>query len=589
MRIPTIKEIGALFSSRKSERGFKDVTSVGGINSDWTLQSISDDADVWQNAYALTARCRDLFKTNPIYIKYRELLWANVFGENGIGLRMKIKETENRIVHSPDEKAALVAHEQRINRVREWAASKAGTEAQSYRAFVLADALESRSLEDVIRGKASIQIGAPDIYANELIERKFAEWQRAEYCDIRGRRSYNSMRQLRLISAVRDGDFFIRKVKDPRVNKFGFAIQLINAEWCDRWLNGKAENGNSIRMGIEYADTPWGMGKPVAFYFIKRQATDWQFSMAGSMGISQGKLHDRIPADEIIHYARAVDADSTRPAPWIAATIPKARQLDQYELAEVIAAREQACKTGWLYSDVMPEGGNAGATIDPAKGLPSVALSPGETHALPWGVKYQPNNPTHPNGNFETFRKGMMRSMTSGMPGADYNILANDLENINFSAGRLGRLDTNEMSKLIQRFDIETAETPIFEAWLEMALITGAVPLPMAKFAKFNKPHFRGRRWRQVDEVKEAQAAAMRIANKLSTRTREIEDSNSEEDFEEIVFKLAEEQMLLESLGLSSATTEDQTPAQAPVEKEDDEDGEIEEAEEEDKNQNKVS
>lgn len=564
MRIPTLKQIGALFSSPKSERGFRDVTSVGGVNADWALQSMSEDADVWQNAYALTSRCRDLFKTNPLYIKYRELLWANIFGENGIGLRMKVKETESRIIHTADEKAFLFKHEQRINRVRQWAANKAGTESQAYRAFTLADQLETRALDDVIRGKASIQIGAPDIYANELIERKFTEWQRAEHCDIRGRRSYNSMRQLRLISAVRDGDFFIRKVKDPRVNRFGFAIQLINAEWCDRWLNGKADNGNSIRMGIEYADTPWGMGKPVAFYFIKRQSTDWQFSFAGSMGGHGGMNHDRIPADEIIHYARAVDADSTRPAPWIASTIPKARQLDQYELAEVIAAREQACKTGWLYSDVLPEGGNAGATIDPQSGLPTSALQPGETHALPWGVKYQANNPTHPNGNFETFRKGMMRSMTSGMPGADYNILANDLENINFSAGRLGRLDTNEMSKLIQRFDIETAETPIFEAWLEMALITGAVPLPAIKLEKFNKPHFRGRRWRQVDEAKEAQAAAMRVANKFSTRTREIEDSNSEEDFEEIVFKLAEEEMLLDALGLSIATTADPAPAQAP-------------------------
>jgi len=415
-----------------------------------------------------------------------------------------------------------------------------------------------------------IKIGMPDVFANQLIEDKWREWQRAEFCDLRGRRTYNTLRQLRLISAVRDGDFFIRKIRSPRVNKFGFTLQLINAEWCDRWLNGVMPNGNVVRMGIEYQQTAWGMGPPVFFHFLKRQKNDWQFSMPGSMGITAGgDMHDSIPASEIIHYARPVDADSTRPAPWVAATIPKARHLDQYEISEVVAAREQACKTGWLYSDVMPEGGNAGVTIDPASGLPVSALSPGETHALPWGVKYQANDPTHPNGNFESFRKGMLRSTTAGMPGADYNVLANDLENINFSAGRLGRLDTNEQTRLLQRFDIDIAERPIFEAWLEMALITGAIPLPLGKIGKFNQPHFRGRRWKQVDEVKEVTAGALRVANQMSTRTREIEDTNSDEDFEDIIFKLAEEEMLLAQLGLSSRMTVQPPEPSQPSEKND--------------------
>jgi len=370
---------------------------------------------------------------------------------------------------------------------------------------------------------------------------------------------------------VRDGDIFIRIIKSPKVNAMGFSLQLVNSEWCDRWLNATLDNGNEIRMGIEYQASEWGLGAPVAYYFIKRQPNDWQYSSPGSGGYYMAGMHERVPADQIIHYARPVDAEGTRPAPWVAATIPTSRQLDQAMLAEVIAWRESACKTGWLYSDVNPEGGMSGIAIDPKTGLPNHQLAPGETHALPWGVKFQANNPTHPNANVSEFRKATLRGMAAGMPACDYNSLAWDLESINFSAGRLGRLDTNEISMMLQDFDIERAEVPIFEAGLEMALIMGAIPLPFSKFAKFNKPCFQGRRWAQVDETKAVTAAALRVANHFSSDQRECADMGV--DFEDVLFEQAEADMLKQQLGISpQKTVQQQGQGTAEADTEDDED-----------------
>ena len=550
-------------------RGYQELTSVGGQNGDWPISSLGNDSDVWQNSFLLTSRMRDLFKTNPIFIKYRELLWSNVFGANGIMLRMKIKETEDRVVHAADEKSHLMAHEKRINRIREWAETKSGTMSERYRAFTLADRLDRTKHDDVLRGTAMIQVGAPDVFANSIVERKWAEWQRAEFCDCRGRRNYKVLRQLRLINAVRDGDVFVRKIRDPKANKFGFTLQIIGAEWCDRFYNSTLPNGNAVIMGIEYQQSSWGIGAPVAFYFIKRQPGDWQFSIPGAFNFSSGAMHERVPAEEIIHYARAVDAEGTRPAPWAAATIPSSRQLDQAMLAEVIAWRESACKVGFLYSDILPEGGEAQNLPDPKGSLPRQQMSPGEIHALKFGVKYQSNDPTHPNSNVEQFRKTAGRSITAGMPGGDYNVLFSDLENINFSAGRLGRLDTNEMSMLLQCFDIDTAERPIFEAFLEMGLTTGAIPLPLAKYDKFNKPVFSGRRWSAVDEVKAANAASLRIANNMSSWGRENQDLGN--DFEEVMFEKSEELMLMEELGINPTLTAESIPMVTALPGDDDE------------------
>ena len=567
------------FSRSKKEipgiqlRGFREIASVGGgINGDWPVSQIGDDADMWQNAWALTSRVRDLFRSNPLYQTYRETLWANVYGSEGIMLRSRVKEQEDRVVHSPEEKAAIRAYDARQNRVRQWAAERAGSNYEPQtRAWIGTNG----------SSRAQVKVGEPDIFARALIERRWAEWQRAEYCDVRGTRNYKTLRQLRLIAAVRDGDFFIRLIRDPKVNKFGFSLQLINAEWCDRFANCTLQNGNVVRMGIEYEFGSWGLGKAVAYYFIRRQPSDWQFTIGGAFGyggVNQG-LHDRVPASEILHYARPVEADSTRPAPWVATTIPKARQLDQYELAEVVAARQQATKTGWLYSDVLPEGGNAGLTVDPKTGLPTQQMGPGDIGALPWGVKYQAIDPTHPNGNFENFRKAMLRSQCAGMPGANYSTMASDYEAINFSAGRLQKLDSNEMFKLIQTFDIDYAERPIFEAWLEMSLITGAIPLPLSKFDKFNNAVFQGRRWQGVDEGKEVTAAALRVANHMSSLSRECADKGA--DFEEIMFERAEEIMLQEALGIDPGLTVDNpVQAVAAAEPEEEDEDEMEEPEE---------
>jgi len=152
------------------------------------------------------------------------------------------------------------------------------------------------------------------------------------------------------------------------------------------------------------------------------------------------------------------------------------------------------------------------------------------------------------------------------MSGANYSTMANDYGAINFSAGRLQKLDKNEDFKLIQEFDIECAENPLFENWLYQGLMTGEIPLPFtrAKFDKFNQKSFAGRRWQGVDPVKDNQASALAIANKLSSRTRECADRGI--DFEKNLFQLANEEMLIDQLGMTSVTTAETPMALQPQE-----------------------
>lgn len=536
------------------QRSMRETAALGGVNSDWSLGAgtLSTDSEIWQNIFVLRARMRDLFRTNPYFQVYKRQLCSNVFGDKGIMLRMKIQETEDRVIHTAGEKWVLLAHERRVNRLREWAGNKTGHKLEVYRAFHLADRMDRASMDDILRGTAMIQVGAPDLYANKLIESRWNEWQKKEFCDIRHVRNYGMMRRLRLISACRDGDFFFHRVKDPKINKFGFALQMVNSEWCDFFYNTTLPNGNEVRMGIEYRKGTYGIQEAVAYYFLRRQPNDWQFSIPGAFNFSSGNLHDRVPAEEIIHYVMTDDADQTRSAPWGISTISKIRQLDEAEQAEVVAMRAAACKMGWFTSTLVPEGGENFIPPDPMK-MQDFKLEPGSMQGVPYGIGVETFDPNHPNANIPEFRKCMLRSFCSAMAGASYSIIGSDYEAINFSAGRLDRLAMTGDWKLLQQDDIDIGERPIFEDFLEMGLITGAIPLPLAKKDKFNKPVFQGRRWEGVDPQKEITANALAVANKFTSRQRVVAEGG--EDFEEIIFELAEEEMMLEELGMSSAMT----------------------------------
>jgi lambda family phage portal protein len=527
---------------RLSKRDYKQVVGIGGINSDWALSSLSEDADVWQNIFALRARSRDLFRTDVYFKKYKEELWANVFGSEGITCRMRVKEQEDRIVYDSAEKNFRQGCANREERIAKYLERKFAN-------------------NGFYRQSATIKVGDLDLYANKLIEDAWARWKRREFCTVTGALSYNEVCQLRLLSCARDGDYFLRHVRSPAINEYGYSLQLINSEWCDFTLNTKTTDGNEVRMGIER--DKWG--KRVAYYFIRRSPMDWQFGTPGLAASGAVKTYDRIPAEDVIHYARYEDGDSTRPAPWSASVIQKSRHLDKYEEAEVVAARVSACKLGFFTSNQVPEGGEImGDRPDPTQEA-TMDAEPGSFTGLKWGIDFKEWNPEHPNGNFDLFRKGMLRAWCAGMPGANYNIIANDLEGVNYSSGRLGMLDERELWKLIQKFDIEIAERPIFEEWLYMSLLTGAIPLPLAKFDKFNKPVFRGRRWAWVDPQKEVQANALQVVNNFTSRTRVIEDSDVDADFEQIVFELAEEKMLLEELGLDVVPVVGKVPPTKPA------------------------
>ncbi len=118
---------------------------------------------------------------------------------------------------------------------------------------------------------------------------------------------------------------------------------------------------------------------------------------------------------------------------------------------------------------------------------------------------------------------------------------------------------------------IETFLRPMFNDWLEMALLKGkcvmpnGAKLPAGKLDKFLVHQWQGRRWQWVDPLKDIEASLAAIRGGLSTP--QIVAAQMGLDIEDVIDSLAQANAMAKAAGLPEYTQQPQAPAAtAPAE-----------------------
>jgi lambda family phage portal protein len=437
---------------------------ISRLTDDWTTQTTSADSEIYSVLSVLRARSRDLAVNNEYGRRFLKLAMINVIGPNGIRLQAKAKNER----------------------------------------------------------------GEFDTSDNQVLEDNFKRWCRKENASVDGKSSFLDIQNLIVISLMRDGEIFVRKVKGYD-NPFRYSLQLIEADFIDDRYNDVLQNGNVVRMGIE--SNSWG--KPVAYHALTRHPGDRIRSSASSD-------RQRIPANEILHIYSPERCGQSRGIPALVAGMYGLKQLKGFIDAEVVAARISAQKLGFFTS---PEGDGYQGD-DEENGAPIMTGEPGTWEQLPSGMSVETFDVSHPNVNFSEFQKGILRGVASGF-GVSYTSLGNDLEGVNFSSARVGMLEERETWKVLQQFMIEHFLTPIYEDWLTMFLALPSTRLPPRKLDKFLKVEWQKRGWGWVDPLKEVRANVEAINSGIKSR----QDVASEQgkDVEELFEQIDLEQKILNS------------------------------------------
>ncbi len=335
--------------------------------------------------------------------------------------------------------------------------------------------------------------GALDAIGNAAVESAFKVWCKRKNCTVDGRLDFVRASRVVVNTAVGSGEAFVRIVEGDLAGPWGFAIQIIDPMRVPVNVNDeKLSNGNVIRNGIEM--TPYG--RPVA-YLVESKA-----GVLANPYRNSGRDFERVPAENMLHIYDVEQAEQYRGIPWNHSSLKRMRNLAGFEEASVVNARASASKTMVLQAD--PDVYEA----DEEGEEPEIELEANSVVVLPPGYTPVEYSPDFPSSETASYSKHMLRGVASG-DGVAYNTLANDLEGVNFSSIRQGKLDERDGWKDLQEWFIEAFNDRIFERWLGYSLLDRKIvlpsgkPLSASKYEKFLEVEWLARRWDWVDPLKE--------------------------------------------------------------------------------------
>ena len=383
----------------------------------------------------------------------------------------------------------------------------------------------------------------------------------ATWCDSAGRKTSTEMDLLNVKTWARDGEFImLPQVAD---NPYGITFRIIRPDALAEALNRDGGNGeNPIFCGVE---KDRNTGRHVAYYF-------YTLDPQAEIRTSGGNLV-RIPASKVIHGFTPDDEDQTRGIPWAHAVLVKLKMLDEYDKAEITAARDEACSVRTYFASATDPDGILDLTTDEGSDYAGALVAEkeaGQSEILPPGWDSKVNVPSHPNRELTAFKVSMLRDVASGL-GVEYANFANDWAGVSFSSVRQGTISERDGWVMLQNQYIAQAKTPMFLAWLKSFLsLSISGDFPAEKFPKFSEHEFRGRRWMWVDPMKDMNAAKMAVENGWKTNTDVAADLGT--DFADNLETIKREQATRKSLGLPEI--QPIAPPQAPPAKPEDDDEE---------------
>lgn len=351
-------------------------------------------------------------------------------------------------------------------------------------------------LESEIIGNA----GKPKKDWNDTIEAKFAKWGKS--CTVDGK-SWLDTQHLAAITLAQDGEVFLRRVRGFN-NPSRYALEFIDPDRVDHTYNTWLTGGNRVIMGIEV--NPWG--RPEAYWIWTAHPHDYEAA----------PRRVRVPASEIIHLYSEDRARATRGIPWATSCMVQINMLGRLWTSELAAANHEADRVGIIKTaqgaplEEVDNPTDTAATLE-SEHVQYLGLQPGQDIVFP--------ALQHPNGQLAAFSTQLLKGAASGYC-VSYHSLTGDVSDANFSGARIALMDERDGWRVRQRRMINGLHEVVFRDWIEMALLSGYLDLPVADPDKICKPSWWPRTWDWVDPQKDVDAALTAIQGGLSTYQEEL-------------------------------------------------------------------
>ena len=423
-------------------------------------------------------------------------------------------------------------------------------------------------------------LGLSDEAAEETeraILREFKLWAESPMCDAERQKDFFDMQQLAFLSMLVSGDVFgmFGMKPNPRT-PYQTTVRILEADRiCTPDSSGDStstatNSGGRIIDGVE----------------IDKEGTVLRYYIASRSPLSQNDNNELTwqPIDaygkdtgypNILHIMTWERPEQRRGIPFVASEIEGLKQFDRYMNAELAANVVSAMLTVFITStedDGKP--GMEDAISEDEKVTDDelhLELAPGAVYDLPAGKQVSTVNPLRNNAAFKDFVETQFMIRGSGL-GIPKEVLIKKFES-NYTAARAALLDFMRTVKVFRsRFDRQFNQ-PIYEQVLAEAVATGRIQAPGFFDDPLVRKAWSGCQWigatmGHVDPMKEINAAALRIANNITTQEQEAAEYNGNDWTENIRQRRKELTALADLQKLINQTQETTT---TPEEEEDDE------------------
>ena len=349
--------------------------------------------------------------------------------------------------------------------------------------------------------------GKLDTRINEQIEGQWSMWGRKDSCDVRGVLCFSELERLAIRGMIESGESFviIHRRQFGR-SKVPFALEVIEADQLDEDYKGVTlEPGNTWRLGIELNQ----FKRAVRYAFLTKHPGDSNFTTPAGT-----KRHVIIDAKDVLHLFLPQRPGQHRGIPWLSSTIQHLHQLDGMIEATLINARASSALMGFITT---PEG-----ELDPGGEVYDydrvTSFEPGQFKYLEPGSSVTIPDMGKPNSEFETFVRTMLRSMASGL-GCSFEGISSDYSQSNYSSSRLSLLQDRDHWRTVQQMLKENFYQPMYESWLEMAVMSGALVLPTYETEpeRYEKIRWVCRGYSYVDPQREVEAQKNAVRSGFKT------------------------------------------------------------------------
>ncbi|EGN6907545.1 phage portal protein [Salmonella enterica] len=350
--------------------------------------------------------------------------------------------------------------------------------------------------------------GKLDTETNTMLENAFWRWAGSQKRFSRnGKLNFLELLKMCEKERVMGGEAFVVLHDEGR----DLQVSVLGADKCDWTDCRKLDNGNTVYQGIEYDSETI---RPVAYWFRRYDLFTQTFT---------GEKY-RVDAEKVLHYYIPATAEALRGVTDFLPVIKDIAHADAFRETAIIQKRIAASSMGFIERP-KAEGNDFDTGEDEDNYQPPSVVTdfePGTIQELEAGATIKSIQATQGGDDFDKFNEAMLTAISMGL--SSYKTaLTGDTANVNYSAARFGALMERNRFKGNQDRLIDIVVMPLFEAFLNHAVLHSLVNIRMTQIDNIilNTTVIRPK-YESVDPIKDINAEVMLIEKGLKSRSAVI-------------------------------------------------------------------